>query len=175
MMKDDKNILNKFKKRKTPKVPQAFFDSFVDTITSELKNNTSIINQIIKRKQPKVSAEFFDNFADNITIKPVRKRKVISLKIFIISSVAASLLLFIILNLNSNNQMIAQQKLNPQIEFSNSSLAEYNDEYLATLFEEDDLVEFIIDNQIGIEQIPDENDELFNQIESELDDFMYEF
>ncbi len=173
-MEKDKDILNQLKKTKKPNVPNDFFEQFTTKIMSEVKEEKSILNSIKKQEQPKVPAGFFDEFSDNLKLNNNRKSKIITLKyLTIITAIAASFLLIFILNFNSSTKTTEHH---PNL-LNDESTNYQEDEYLSYL-DEDDLVEFIIENDININNniyFNDENqDDLFDELETELDDYIYE-
>ncbi len=180
-MKEDKNILNQFKKNKSPKVPRDFFDNFADDVMSKIEKDESVLDALKKRQQPSVPKDFFNNFADSLPIDDKKKTKIISLKnIVIVTAIAASFLLLFVLNTNTQNSNVAkdEQSIPKSQKLSGSTQTiemNQDDEYLAYL-SEDDMIDFIVDNQIdeNIVDLSDGEDDLFDEVESEIEDYYYE-
>jgi hypothetical protein len=177
----DKNILNQLKKNNRPNVPEEFFDHFSDDLMSKIESEKSILDSIKKTDKPKVPNLFFDNFANNLPIENKKKGKIISLKtVTVISTIAASLLVLFVLNWNSKNeQSIASNDnvihLDSSKDISYSQI-EDDEAYLAYL-SEDDIVEYIIENKVDIDDdfdLSQEENEMFDELDSELDDYIYE-
>jgi len=181
-VKKDKDILNHLKKHKKPNVPEGFFDNFADELMSKIENEKSILDSINKAEKPKVPEHFFDNFADSLPIDDKKETKIISLKtVVIITAIAASFLLLFILNTNSQNPNVANKEqpktLIDSIQTIETTTINQDDEYLAYLTE-DDLIDFIVDNQIEVDEnvfdLVDDEDDLFDEVESEIEDYYYE-
>lgn len=181
-MKKDNNILNQLNKNNQPNVPEGFFDNFADDLMSKIESDKSILDTINKTEKPKVPTSFFDDFADNLPVENKKKARVISLKtITIVSSIAASLLLIFMLSWESNtNQQLASEENNTQIDstIEDSSYQIHTDEDYLAYLTEDDIVEYIIENKVDIDEDDiysfDEDDEMFDELDSELDDYIYE-
>ncbi len=178
-MKEENNILNQINKRKQPKVPNGFFDSFADELMSKIDTEQSVLNSIKKREQPKVPELYFEDLTDKLKLNDVPKNKIISLKaLTIITAIAASLLLLFVLNNNTSNINIAKEKT--ELIKSNPTINEVDiqeDDYLS-YFDEEDLIDFIVDNQLPVNEnnIEEEiyQDDLYDELETELDDYIYE-
>jgi hypothetical protein len=178
----NKNILNQLKKNNKPNVPEGFFNHFTDDLMSKIESEKSILDAIKKTDKPKVPNSFFDNFAENLPIENKKKGRIIPLKtVVVFGAIAASLLLIFVLNWNSNNkQNIANN--NKVIETDSivdkSYMQKDEDEIYLAYFTEDDIVDFIIENKINIDDndfdLSQEENEMFDELDSELDDYIYE-
>lgn len=172
-MKENKKITDTLVKNKKPTVPEGFFDQFATDLLHKIAFESSILGQLKKRekptlpedyfshqeivsdqikldqltqrKKPTVPANFFEDFEVNIAeqqkvdTKPSRVISVNFIRAF--TAVAAALIAFVIAyNFNTNNEPIEQ--------IATGETTENYDSYLAYL-EEDDIVDFLIENEIS--------------------------
>jgi len=165
MSKED-NILNKLKKTEKVSVPNDYFDTFFSNLKLN-ENDTSFIETLPKNNKPEVSTEFFETFLTEILTKldKPKKGKIISLKSILISvaSIAAVVsLLFLMTNLFQTDRIV-------EIEYN-------TEEYLAFVdLDESDYIDFIIENNISIDdEIEELDEELLYELYSELDTYYYE-
>lgn len=165
MSKED-NILNQLKKAERPSVPNGYFDNFASSLKLD-GDETSFLEALPKSEKPKLSTDFFDNFSTDIITKldTSKKGKVISLKqiVMTVASIAAIVSVIFLMTNTSNTDTIAE--------------VEYNtEEYLAFIdLDESDYIDFIIENNIDIDETLEEIDEVgLYGLESELDDYYYE-
>lgn len=165
MSKED-NILDQLKKTERPSVPDGYFNKFASSLKLD-EDETSFIEALPKSKKPELSADFFDNFAKDIVTKldTPKKGKLISLKqiVITVASVAAVVSAIFLMGNPSETDTIAE--------------VEYNsEEYLAFIdLDESDYIDFIIENNIAMDEDFEEVDEaILSELESELDDYYYE-
>lgn len=180
-MKENKDILNHLNKRPKPALPKDFFENFSDDLMAKISEDESGLNELHKTTKPDVPAKFFENFAENITSQVVtddstkskskQSVQVISLKIFgFVSAVAACLLVMFLLN--NNNP--ANTELSDNVNSATSTEEEISDEELLAYFDESDLVDYILEEDIAYtldeESTTDENTETNNTTSTDLED-----
>ena len=160
-MEEKKNILNDLHKHQKPEVPQGFFENFSDELMAKIAEQESGLNAFQKTTKPDVPAEFFETFAKNITTpsedgqqtgeqqptEQVKRSRVISLRVVgIISAAAACLLVMFLLKPEDTNVEVAST------ETEMSSESEISDEELLAYVDENDIIDYILDEEIEIEE-----------------------
>lgn len=160
-------------KAKKPKVPEDFFDSFskeiLNVISEEEKTEFTYLN---KSKQPVVTENYFEEFPTKIQkILKAKKRRSKIIRISFIStiaSVAASLL--IIFTLQKTTQETIRSQPTQTTSFSNQ-----NDpvEFYTAYLDETEVIDYILENDISI-QSQDENNEIFEYVADDVEDYYLE-
>jgi len=169
-VKEDKNILNNLNRTEKPAVANRFFDSFSDGLIKKLEEET-LLTSLSKNTKPEAPNDFFDKFADEIIakIQSKNKFKIIPLRIFIaVASVAAVFAILILTNRDGQNQT------NAIVNNSIVNSADENDDYLAYI-DESILVDFIVENDIDIEEGNAINESVYSELDNELDDYYYNY
>ena len=162
-MEENKDILNHFKKRKKPTVPEGFFEQFYDELMAKIAEKESGLDAFQKSSPPDVPADFFENFAKKIPAKTPsdntnQRTQVFNLKVIgVIASAAACLLIMF--------QLIQFDQT--EVETPSASTNEqtiYTEEDLLAFVDEDDIVNYIIEedvelsNEIMIDDLVGEDD-----------------
>ncbi|MBD3638774.1 MAG: hypothetical protein HUJ25_15580 [Crocinitomicaceae bacterium] len=162
-MKEKKNILDHLKKRQKPDVPKDFFENFSDDLMAKIEEEESGLKNFQKTTKPDVPAEFFENFAQNITQKvsnseETNKPRVIRLKVIgFVTAVAACLLVFFLIK-PDNTTPTAD---NTQDQNNTENAEPISDEVLMAFVDENDIVDFILEEEIDLSE---------NQVEVNLDE-----
>jgi hypothetical protein len=166
-MKEDKDILNNLKRTETPSVPNGFFDSFSDQLMTKIEGSTFLEN-LPKENKPEVPDGFFESFSDNLikAIKPVKKTKIISLRNILAVASVAAVLTFVVFTTNQNQQVIIVETVVEEL------ADEDYDMYLAYL-DESTIVDFIVENNLSINESSEIDESIYREIESELDSYYY--
>lgn len=170
-MKKEKEILNNLKRTERPSVPEGFFGSFSDKLMTKIDND-SFLETLPKHNKPKVPKDFFESFSDKLIKeiesknKVVKKTKIISMRLMFAAASVAAIFAFFVLTTKQNTQPILVETVNEEL------LDEDFDDYLAYL-DESTIIDFIIENDLNIEEELDIDESIYDEIESELDDYYY--
>tara|TARA_B100000809_G_C14792458_1_gene407157 strand:+ start:48 stop:566 length:519 start_codon:yes stop_codon:yes gene_type:complete len=171
-MKEDKDILNNLKRTEKPSVPNGFFDSFSDQLMTNI-NDSTFLESLQKENKPEVPNGFFESFSNNLIkeieseIKPVKKAKIIPLRIMLAVTSVAAVITFVVLVTNQNKQPIIVETVTE--EFADEDY----DAYLAYL-DESSIVDFIIENNLSIDDYSEIDESIYSEIEGELDNYYYD-
>lgn len=170
-MKEEKDILNNLKRTEKPSVPAGFFDSFSDKLMSKIEED-SFLEILPRQNKPTVPEDFFESFSDKLIkeikpeIKVTKKSKIIPLRIFLAVASVAAVFTFIVLTTKQNEEQILVETVVEEL------ADEDYDDYLAYL-DESTIVDFIVENDLNIEEESDIDESIYSEIESELDDYYY--
>ena len=170
-MKEEKDILNNLPRTEKPSVPNGFFDSFSDKLMAKIEEE-SFLEKLPKQNKPVVPEGFFETFSDKLMkdiepeIKAVKKTRIIPLRIMFAAASVAAVLTFVVLTTKQNDQSIIAETVVEEL------AEEDYDEYLAYL-DESSMVDFIVDNDLDIDDESEIDEAIYSEIESELDDYYY--
>ena len=168
-MKEEKDILNNLKRTDKQSVPEGFFDSFSDNLMSKI-NDDSFLELLPKNEKPEVPNGFFDSFSDEVIksldVTPVKKTKIISLRVIMAVASVAAVFAFVVFTTKQNTNPVVVETVFEELTDDDF------DEYLAYL-DETTIVDFIIENDLNIEDVSDVDESIYDEIESELDGYYY--
>ena len=170
------------KKTNKPEVPTGFFDQFSDKLMQKIQEeetekevSSPILDQLILSAKPAVPKDYFENFQPQTTEKEStpKKGRIIQLRyLAAAASVAAVIALFFYL--------LPGDETNDETQYSSAETQEEISEetydiYLAYM-DEEDIVEYIIENDIELEGESDELDEeeLFDSWGNDFEEFYLE-
>lgn len=168
----NQNELDQFAlpKNKAQEVPADFFNNFHANLQAEIESESAFSDLKLKKtNKPTVPANFESDFREALMKKIHQKNSNVRiLKITFWSTaaaVAAGLTLLFTLNLNSTE---------PQSEVLTETNSEITDEesidtYVAYL-DEEELVDFIIENDIDMGQAETESDEVYDYVSGDIED-----
>ena len=165
-MEEDYDISSKFKKTKKPSVQVGFFENFYVSIKDEIDAEESFAHlNIAKRKKPTLPENFSIDFSTDlnkkINDKPNNRGRIIRLSFLsAVASIAA--VLTILFYINQNDQPIIFSDTEPVIMQNEETI----DTYVAYL-DEDEMIDYILENDINI---GDDEDEIYDYVESEIED-----
>ncbi|MEX1000895.1 MAG: hypothetical protein WDZ35_02150 [Crocinitomicaceae bacterium] len=175
-MKKQKHLLQQFSKSEKPEVPHGFFDHFPDELTATISENEGKLHTFQKTEKPEIPDGFFTAFSQKMNDLPLpveKKANVIRLKIAgFVSAVAACLLLGFFLMPEPETEVIAHN----QTEKEDTEESVDADYYLAIL-EEDDLVNFILENKdisVKTEEVTDNQEEIYDFLKDDLEELYIE-
>ena len=170
-MKENKDILNQLNKADKPTVPSGFFDTFSDDLMSKINKDDSFLEDLPKTNKPQVPQGFFDDFSESITqhIEEKPKTKIISLKIVLTVASIAAVFALVLLTIKPNQEqpILAEVEMDVQTEKSDEL-----DNYLAYL-DESSIVDYIVENDINIEDETTIDESVYSELDNELDDYYY--
>jgi hypothetical protein len=142
-MEQENNILKHLRKGALPSVPENFFDDFSESLLTliDLQNESDNILDNLKIKQFKNDFKSnenidykgfidFDDEADVVKLKPRKTKQILLWTV----AIAACFVLFFTLPFNQNNQTDLTDDL-------------VNEEMLLAYLDEEDLVDYIIENE----------------------------
>lgn len=162
-IQNESGILGQLKKSEKPSVPEDFFSKL--TVSLDSINEESILDKAIKAEKPSLPAGYFDQSVDCVmtAVKEVQTNKkrtgrIINMRtIRIMSLVAAAIaIIFTVVQFSSNSEKDDQALLLPiesQQEIELMPEDSYDD-YLVYL-DEDEIIDYIIENNIEIEDTAD--------------------
>ena len=171
-MKEDKDILNNLKRTEKPSVPDGFFDSFSENLMSKI-NEDSFLENLPKHNKPEVPSGFFESFSDNLIkeidteIKPVKRTKIIPLRIMLAVASIAAVFAIVVLTANQNEEPLITETVVEEL------ADEDYDDYLVYL-DESSIVDFIVDNDLSIDDYSEIDESIYSEIEGELDNYYYD-
>ncbi len=152
-MEEKFDIFDSLKKTEKPAVPEDFFTSFSDKLSAKIGDNANV-DGINKSQKAEVPAGFFDNFSDQLmekineqeTTTETPKTKIFSLRTFgIVAAVAACALL--VFNLTPKDEapnVVVDNTVDTEV-FEETEDESIDEAYLAFL-DEDEMIEFLIEN-----------------------------
>jgi hypothetical protein len=157
-------------KRQTPEAPADFFKTFHQNLHAEIESKSVFSDLNLKKSgKPNVpenfEAEFKESLMKKIHQKPANSRILRITFWSTAAAVAASLTLLFTLNTKSPSDQ------NEAITETNSELSEEEslDTYVAYL-DEEELVDYIIENEIDMGQTESESDEVYDYVSSDIED-----
>ncbi len=157
-------------KNKAPEVPADFFKNFHANLQAEIDSETVFADLTLKKtNKPTVPPNFENEFKDSL-MKNIRQKKSTGriLKITFWSTaaaVAAGLTLLFTLNTEpTNNQPDRLTEINSELTDEESL-----DTYVAYL-DEDELVDYIIENDIDMGQAESESDDVYDYVSGDIED-----
>ena len=169
-MEEEYDISSKFVKSKKPSVPEGFFENFYNSMKDEIDAEDAFTNlKIVKRQKPFVPENFKTDFTTDINkkINPKSSNRGRIIRMSFISAVAsAAAVLTILFYMNKND---ASSEASLQITNSEANIKQDEDvidDYVASL-DEDEMIEYIIENDISV---GDEDDDIYDYVESEIED-----
>ncbi len=154
-------------KSNRPKVPAGFFDSFADTLLSKInspvdseseRHTGTLLDSLSISRKPNVPDEFFTS-AYNLEIHPIRKSRVISMTRWMSGCAAAILLLFFLVYKPSSDLPVQTNAS------ASSARSEAEQEEFLTYLDEDEITEYIIENDVDFSEYGD------NETQNTLYDF----
>ena len=170
-MEENKNILDELKKRQKPQVPQGFFENFYEELMAKIAEKESGLDAFQKTTKPDVPTGFFENFAENITqqtseqepIEQANPTKIFTLRVVGIVSAAAACLLvmFLLAPPTTDDQMADELRGVPPKEEAIS------DEDLLAYVDENDIIDFILEEEISVEDAESTIEETTTETETE--------
>lgn len=176
-MKEEKDILSNLKKTDQPSVPNGFFESFSDQLMSKIETD-SLLESLPKTNKPAVPEGYFETFSDKLmeklpaTAAPVKKTKIIPLRIMLAVASVAAVLTFVVLTTKQNEQpILAETETSTEIVIDELADEDYDD-YLAYI-DESTIVDYIVENDLDIDDETEIDESIYSEIESELDDYYY--
>jgi hypothetical protein len=152
-MEEKFDIFDSLKKTEKPTVPEGFFTSFSDKLSAKI-GDIANVDGINKSQKAEVPAGFFDNFSDQLmekineqeTTTEAPKTKTFSLRTFgIVAAVAACALL--VFNLTPKDEapnVVVDNTVDTEV-FEETEDESIDEAYLAFL-DEDEMIEFLIEN-----------------------------
>lgn len=157
-------------KNKTPEVPAEFFKNFHANLLSEIESESAFSDlKLKKQNKPPVPLNFESEFTESL-MKKIRQKpsKGRILKITFWSTaaaVAAGLTLLFTINPEPvTNQPESLTETNSEL-----SDEESLDTYVAYL-DEEELVDYIIENDIDMGQAESESDDIYDYVSSDIED-----
>lgn len=157
-------------KNKAPEVPADFFKNFQANLQAEIESESAFSDLKLKKtNKPIVPANFESDFREALMKKIHQKNsngRILKITFWsTTAAVAAGLTLLFTLNLDSTE---------PQPEVLTETNSESTDEesldtYVAYL-DEDELVDFIIENDIDMGQSETESDEVYDYVSGDIED-----
>lgn len=166
----EQNFTNKSDK---PNVPEDFFTNFSKEILSVISEEEKTeFTYLIKSKQPVVKENYFEEFPTKIQkVLSAKKRRSKIIRISFISSVAsvaASLLIIFSLQ-NTTPETISSQPIDTTSGTEENNQVEFYTAYL----DETEVIDYILENDISI-QSQDENNEIFEYVADDVEDYYLE-
>ncbi|MDA7803294.1 hypothetical protein N8987_01795 [Crocinitomix sp.] len=170
----ESGILSQLQKRDKPSLPADYFENFSDSMGDNQADFG--LENLKKSVQPKVEDGFFKSFPEQILIEIEKEgqsksqTKIIAIKwaTAFISTAAALLIFFNILDFSSNNNPV---KTEVTAQLSDESEREM---YLSYI-DEDELIEFIIEEDIAIQEDEIELEDYYDYSEEEIEDLYLEY
>ncbi len=184
-IQNESGILGQLKKTEKPGVPQDFFANLTSSIVAE--EPTFVVDELQKREKPTLPANYFDQNTERImaAVKAEGKDqkkggKVINMRLVtIISAVAAAILIiFTVINFSGptkENGMANDTTPKDSIPQEVISTEDDYDDYLAYL-DEDEIIDYIIENDIEIEDSTEivEYEDYLDFSEEDIEDYYFD-
>lgn len=184
------DILDSLVKSEKPEVPNGFFENFSASLdTHAIDESTSI--GTTKKNKPEVPKDFFENFSSQLMDKieaeelnhesseSLTKHPIFSIRnISIVTSIAACLIIGIFIFNQEDTIETDTNIVVAESESNESVLTESDEAYLAFL-DEDELIDFLIENEdISLNETTDEEEDitedLYFMVDGEIEDFYLE-
>jgi hypothetical protein len=157
-------------KNKMPEVPADFFKNFHTNLQAEIESEALFSDLKLKKtKKPTLPANFESDFRESLMKKIHQKKsrgRILKITFWsTAAAVAAGLTLLLTLNTEpTNNQPDGLTEINS--EFTDE---ESLDTYVAYL-DEDELVDYIIENDIDMGQAESESDDVYDYVSGDIED-----
>jgi len=167
-MTTKKDILSQLKKREKPEVPNGFFKGFSDQVIDELSVKSQVLDKLEKAEKPKLDKTFFDNFGDQVMSKigtetiPIKNKSKVKY-LYWFAAAAAIILLFLAVPSNTDGELASEDVY---------ALTQADVTLLAYLSEED-IIDYLVDLD-NEELVEDEDDIFFDELESEIYNYIDE-
>ncbi len=182
-IQNESGILGQLKKTEKPAIPEDFFANLTSSITAE--EPTFSVDELQKREKPTLPVNYFDQSTEQImaAVKAEEKKKggkVINMRLVtIISAVAAAIaIIFTVINFSGptkENGVAYDEIPKDSIPQEVISTEDDYDDYLAYL-DEDEIIDYIIENDIEIEDSTEmvEYEDYFDFSEEDIEDYYFD-
>jgi hypothetical protein len=143
--------LTQLRKNHQPALPEGYFDSF----EPEIENKNFEISDLQKSKTPDLPLSYFNSNEDQlINVTKIKKFRKITWWSLAGSAAAAIIIFFSVINDQTSSETATNNSISAAVSQENIN------ETLLTLLDEEDLIEFIILNDVAIEDTStiDENE-----------------
>ncbi|MFT5820231.1 MAG: hypothetical protein ACI8ZM_001470 [Crocinitomix sp.] len=185
-IENESGFLGQLKKTEKPAVPENFFANLTASIGIGEEEEAGPFDQLRKRVRPTLPANYFDQSTDRIMaavkadVKNDKKGRVINMRLVtIVCAVAAALLIiFTVINFSGEGDEDNRAAIDkPDENDSNQELLEDEnyDDYLAYL-DEDEIIDYIIEYDIEIEDTADmvDFDDYSEFSEEDIEDYYFD-
>ena len=176
-MEDYNDIPNWIKKSRKQEVPDDFFENFSSQLMEKIQSEDSQLPAHLKlNSKPSVPSGFFDSFGEEVQAKIKEHKsssrgKIIRMRNLMMLSAAAAAVLLIVFFSRQNFQ--SDEIISPNT--ANLETESNYDDYLVYL-DDDEIVDYIIDNGIELENADDvsEREAVYDYVGDDIEEIYTE-
>jgi len=177
-IESESGVLSQLQKTEKPDVPEGFFDKLLDGITSE--SNGFELDELKKKELATLPTNYFENSAETIMTLVSEEEhsetnkggRIVPLRIATaIAAIAAVIaVVFMVVDFKSRGDHFAGNEY-PDLTDTITITTEENFDTYLTYLDESEIIDYIIENDIEIEDTLDQYDEYLDYSEDDLDEF----